>query len=448
VKLPFFALVALGAPLAAQSLPPAPQPVPELPGAGRSVNLAATAARRLALLQRLPPGVAVIPAATPRDLETDVLQDGDFRQDDDFFYLTGLETADAVLVLARGQGASALTVLVLPPRNPGEERWTGLRLGPGPRAAELSGIPAVLSSKSLDSLRADLMARYRGPIYTVARSPGDDTTLAARWARQDQRELTSLAPVLDSMRVVKDADEVARLRRAARITAEAEKAAMRVMKPGLREYQVEATIEYTFRDLGADRLGFPSIVGSGPNSTTLHYDANRRTIEDGDLVVMDIGAEYGQYTADVTRTVPANGRFTPRQRAIYDLVLAAQQAALDAIRPGVRLTELDGIARRYLREHGGDLCRPRTCDAYFVHALSHWLGMRVHDVGDYQLTLEPGMVFTVEPGVYLTDENLGVRIEDDVLVTPSGYELLSGGAPRAAAEVESLMRKGATDAIH
>lgn len=447
MKVPWCVLLALTAPLTAQTLPPAAGPVPDLPGAGRLVNVAATAARREALLRRLPPGVVVIPAAAPRDLEADVLQDSDFRQDDDFFYLTGLETADAVLILARRQGAPAMTLLALPPRNLAEERWTGLRLGPGPRAAELSGIPTVLSRAVLDSVRADLMTRFGGPLYTVDRSPGD-SGLAGRWARSAGRTLGSITPVLDSMRVVKDADEVARLRRAAQITAEAQKAAMRVMRPGLQEYQVEATIEYTFRDLGADRVGFPSIVGSGPNSTVLHYDANRRTIQDGDLVVMDIGAEYGQYTADVTRTVPANGRFTARQRAVYDLVLGAQQAALDAVKPGVTLMELDAVARRYLREQGGDVCRPRTCDAYFAHGLSHWLGMRVHDVGDYRLALEPGMVFTIEPGLYLTEENLGVRIEDDVLVTASGYELLSGGAPRTTAEVESAMRKGTSDAIH
>jgi Xaa-Pro aminopeptidase len=447
VKCPLFALLAVGAPLAAQSLPPAPEPVADLPGTGRPVNIAATAARREVLLRHLPPGLVVIPAATPRDLEADVLQDGDFRQDDDFFYLTGLETADAVLVLARRQGEPAQTLLVLPPRNPREERWTGLRLGPGARAAELSGIPTVLPSASLDSVGADLLARYSGPLFTVTRAPGGDSTLAQRWARRGGRKLESIAAVLDSLRVVKDGDEMDRLRRAAQITGEALKAALRIMKPGLKEYQIEATIEYTFRDLGADRVGFPSIVGSGPNSTTLHYDVNRRTIEDGDLVVMDVGAEYGQYTADVTRTVPANGRFTPRQRAIYDLVLGAQQAALDAVRPGVTVTELDGIARRYLREHGGALCGFRTCDLYFLHGLSHWLGMRVHDVGDYHLALRPGMVLTVEPGVYLADENLGVRIEDDCLVTASGCELLSGGAPRAAAAVESMMRKDGSDAI-
>lgn len=441
------ALLLVAAPLAAQSVPPAPEPVPELPGAGRPVNVAATTGRREALLGRLPPGIVILAAAGSRDLEDDVLQDGHFRQGDDFFYLTGLETPDAVLVLARAEGGATRTILVLPPSDPAEEQWTGLRLGPGPDAARLSGIATVLPTGALDSLRAALLATVSGPIYTVARGPLADSAVAPAWARQSERTLLNLAPVFDSLRVVKDADEITRLRRAIEITAEAQQAAMRAMKPGMKEYQIEAIVESTFRDRGADRVGFPSIIGSGPNSTTLHYDVNRRTIEDGDLVVMDIGAEYGQYTADVTRTVPANGRFTPRQRAIYDLVLATQQAAMDAVKPGVTVSELNGIARRYLREHSRDLCRPRTCDAYFSHGLSHWLGMRVHDVGDYRMPLQAGMVLTIEPGIYLPEERLGVRIEDDVLVTPTGYELLSGGASRGAAEVENVMKRGAADAI-
>lgn len=436
------ALLLVAAPLAAQSLPPAPEPVAELPGAGRPVNLAATTARREALLGRLPPGIVIVAAAGSRDLEDDVLQDSHFRQDDDFFYLTGLETPEAVLLLAHSNGGPARTVLFLPPRHLAEETWTGLRLGPGPDAARLSGIATVVSTAALDSLRSLLLGTVGGPIYTVARAPLADSAVAATWARQGRRNLMNLASVLDSLRVVKDGDEIGRLRRAIQITAEAQLAAMRAMKPGMKEYQIEATVEHTFRDRGADRVGFPSIIGSGPNSTTLHYDANRRTIEDGDLVVMDIGAEYGQYTADVTRTVPANGRFTPRQRAIYELVLGTQQAAMDAVKPGVTVGELTGIARRYLREHSGDLCRPWTCDAYFIHGLSHWLGMRVHDVGDYRMPLQAGMVLTIEPGIYLVEEGLGVRIEDDVLVTPTGYELLSGGAPRAAAAVEQAMNQG------
>jgi Xaa-Pro aminopeptidase len=438
-------LLLCAVPLAAQSLPPPPEPVAGLPGAGRPVDIAATATRRAALLRRLPAGFAVVPAATLRDTDHEVVQDNDFRQDDDFFYLTELETPDAVLLLAPGQAEPA--ILFLPPRVPEQEVWTGLRLGPGPEAARLSGISAVLPLEALDSVASALVERTRGPVYTVLRRPGADTALAVRWARRAGREVADLAPVLDSLRVVKDEAELQRLRRAVAITVQAHREAMRALKPGLREYQVEAIVEYTFRNLGADRVGFPSIVASGPNATTLHYDVNRRTIQEGDLVVLDIGAEYGQYTADVTRTLPASGRFSPRQRAVYDLVLATQQATMEAVRPGTTIRELNAVARRFMREHSGGICGAKPCDAFFVHGVSHWLGMRVHDVGDYNQPLVPGMVLTIEPGIYLPEEALGVRIEDDVLVTPTGFELLSSGAPRTAAEIEAMMRRGATDAV-
>ena len=186
-------------------------------------------------------------------------------------------------------------------------------------------------------------------------------------------------------------------------------------------------------------MGYPSIVGSGPNSTTLHYDVSRRQTRDGDLVVVDAGAEWGQYTADVTRTFPVNGKFTPRQKAIYDLVLATQQAAFDSTRPGTTIAQLNRVARDYMRTHSGTLCGAETCDSYFIHGLSHWLGMDVHDVGDYGTPLKAGMVLTIEPGIYLAQESLGVRIEDDVLVTATGAEWLSAKAPRTTAEIERLM---------
>jgi Xaa-Pro aminopeptidase len=214
---------------------------------------------------------------------------------------------------------------------------------------------------------------------------------------------------------------------------------MKVARPGLWEYQIEAVAEETFRTLGAERLGYPSIVGSGINSTVLHYDKNRRQTRTGDLIVMDMGAEFGYQTADVTRTIPVSGTFTPRQKAIYELVLGSQQAALDAVKPGVTLVALEGIARRYLTEHQGDLCGTRGCNYYFIHSLSHWIGMDVHDLGARNVPLAPGMTFTVEPGIYLPDEALGVRIEDDVLVTATGYVLLSKGAPRSVTDVEKVM---------
>src|SRR5438552_86184 len=253
-------------------------------------------------------------------------------------------------------------------------------------------------------------------------------------------DVRNLLPIVDSMRVVKDADEIARLRRAVNISVAGHIAAMRVARPGMYEYELEATLEDGFRRNGADRLGYPSIVGSGPNSTTLHYDVNRRRTENGDLVVIDAAAEWGQYTADVTRTFPVNGKFSPRQKAIYDLVLGAQQAAFDAIRPGITMRELDGVARAYMHEHSGNLCGERTCDdrEYFNHGLGHPIGMDVHDVG-FTRPLEPGMVVTLEPGIYLQAEKLGVRIEDDVLVTAKGGEWLSDAAPRTTEAIERVM---------
>jgi Xaa-Pro aminopeptidase len=242
-----------------------------------------------------------------------------------------------------------------------------------------------------------------------------------------------------ALRQVKDADEIARLRKAIDITAEAHREVMRAAAPGMWEYELEATIEHTFRRRGAERVGFPSIIGSGINSTTLHYDKNRRRTEPGDLVVMDIGAEYGYYSADVTRTIPISGKFTARQRAIYDLVYGAHRAAIDSVRPGITLGRLQQIAQTYMRDHSGTTCGDQPCTRYFIHGLSHWLGMDVHDVGQFNVPLEPGMVFTIEPGIYIPEERLGVRIEDDILVTATGGEVLSAAAPTTAAEVERAM---------
>ena len=416
--------------LAAQTRTPAPigayAVIPELPGMGRPVDVAAAAARRQALMKRIGRGAVLIPAGHERNVETDYIQDNDFRQDNTFYYFTELETQDAFLLMTARGPDSIETVLFLPPRIPSQERWTGLRLGPDSVAVRLSGIRTILPLDSLDN-----RAKAAGPLYTpqghVREQAASPTGL-------------NLTPIVDSMRVVKDADEVARLRRAVDISVAGHVAAMRAARPGMYEYQLEAVLEEGFRSNGADRVGYPSIVGSGPNSTTLHYDVNRRRTEDGDLVVIDAAAEWGQYTADVTRTFPINGKFTPRQKAIYDLVLGAQQAAFDSLRPGVTMRQLDGIARRYMQQHSGTLCGPKTCDdrEYFNHGLGHPIGMDVHDVGIGR-PLEPGMVVTLEPGIYLQAEKLGVRIEDDVLVTAKGGEWLSDGAPRTTEAIERVM---------
>jgi len=399
--------------------------VPQLPGMGRPVDTAAVAARRRALLKRIGSGTVLIPAGHERNIEQDYVQDNDFRQDNTFYYFTELETQDAVLMMTARGPDSFETILFLAPRTPSQERWTGLRLGPDSTAVRLSGIAKVLPLDSLET-------RVRGgpqPVYTPHEQRGTDVVRP-----------NDLRPIVDSMRAVKDADEIARLRRAVDISVAGHVAAMRAARPGMYEYELEAALEAGFRRNGADRLGYPSIVGSGPNTTTLHYDVNRRKTENGDLVVIDAAAEWGQYTADVTRTFPVNGKFTPRQKAIYDLVLGAQQAAFDAVRPGITMRELDGIARKYMHEHSGSLCGERTCDdrEYFNHGLGHPIGMDVHDVG-ISRPLEPGMVITLEPGIYLQAENLGVRIEDDVLVTARGGEWLSAGAPRTTDAIERVM---------
>src|SRR5213595_94806 len=428
--------VAFSAESASQSAAPAPASpaapigaytvVPQLPGMGRPVDIAATASRRRALMRRIGRGTVLIQAGHERDIEQDYVQDNDFRQDNTFYYFTEIEPQDAVLMMTARGPDSIETILFLPPRTPSQERWTGLRLGPDSVAMRLSGIAKVMPIDSLE-------ARARGGLQPVY-MPLGHTRVGA-----DSARVSNLTPIVDSMRVVKDADEISRLRRAVDISVAGHIAAMRAARSGMYEYELEAALEDGFRRNGADRLGYPSIVGSGPNTTTLHYDVNRRKTENGDLVVIDAAAEWGQYTADVTRTFPVNGKFTSRQKAIYDLVLATQQAAFDSTRPGVTIAQLNRIARDYMRGHSGTLCGAETCDSYFIHGLSHWLGMDVHDVGDYGTPLKPGMILTIEPGIYLAPEGLGVRIEDDVLVTATGAEWLSAKAPRTTAEIERLM---------
>lgn len=411
------------------------------------------AARRAALTDSMRSGVAILRSTSERSNdppESEYPQDAAFRQDNDFFYLTGLESPDAWLVLVARPGARGEAHLFLPPRNLQAERWMGPKLGPGKDAADQTGIP-VDRIHSADS--AQLIVRR---LVAAASGAGHGTV----WFRHTERDTRDpflrrlalereggssrdLLPVLGQLRLIKDADEIRRLRLAVDASVAGHVAAMREARPGSWEYEIEAAAEAAFRRAGAERLGYPSIVGSGINGTVLHYDQNRRQAKAGELVVMDMGAEYGYYTADVTRTVPVSGQFTPRQRQLYDLVLGAQQAAMDSVRPGITIGRLTQIARQYMQDHSGSLCGRESCTRYFIHGLSHWIGMDVHDVGDYDTPLAPGMAFTIEPGIYLPAEGLGIRIEDDILVTATGYENLSKGAPRRAEEVERVMKTGA-----
>jgi Xaa-Pro aminopeptidase len=439
---PFLIATLAAAPLAAQQpLSPVPPPVAELPGMGRPVDIAATTARRARLLERLGDAVVLIPAARDRGSYP---QDNDFRQHNTFFYFSLLESPHAWIVLhARaGEGGAGESVLLLPDRDLRQEAWTGVKLGPGDDAVRLTGFARVLRVGALDSVVTAALARAV-PVYV----PLDATTRTDPLVQRLRADsgggrvtLRNLRPVVDSLRVVKDEVELAALRRAVTISGTAHLELMRGARDTMWEYELEAIIEGAFRRQGADRVGYPSIVGCGANGVVLHYDVNRSRCRPGDLLLVDAAAEWGQYTADITRTFPLSGTFTARQRALYDLVLGAQQAAMEAVRPGRTTEELTRLARVYMRENSGTLCGERTCDNYFIHGLSHGIGMDVHDPLGNRTPLRPGTVFTIEPGIYLPQEGIGIRIEDDILVTATGYENLSAFVPRTADDIERLIR--------
>lgn len=397
--------------------------------------------RRQQLLELLDGNPALVFSAGPRG---PYAQASDYREDNNFFYLTGIEGPAAGLFF-NGSALGEMT-LYLPDRDPRMERWTGAVLGPDDEARALTGLNDVRSFQELEGNLRELTQRHphdgsgSGGIVLVSFGDPAFEGFLERALSGDSLRLEPLEPLLHRLRLVKDDEELRRLRKAVEITSEAHREVWRMAEPGVTEYQVEAALEYVFHVNGAERVGFTSIVGSGPNSVVLHYDENRGTLEDGDLVVVDIGAEFGYYTADLTRTFPANGQFSPRQAALYDLVLGARAAALEAIRPGGTLEEVNRAARGFLRDHSGDLCGPESCAAYLLHGVSHWLGMDVHDVGSNRSPLQAGMVLTLEPGLYLADESLGIRIEDDILVTESGYEVLSGELPLTRADIEAIMR--------
>ena len=427
--------LAAGSPLVAQVGSPAgPVPVANL------------TARRNALIAKMGTGVAVLRSAEERDIESDYPQDSDFRQDNDFFYLTGLETPGSWLVIQVRDSAPPRVVLYLPARDTAQERWTGPKLGPGPEATAITGIDDVRpSDKAEAEIRGFAFTSGRRVLLKFGDKTVEDLYLRGLALNGPALKIEDLRPMLAAQRLVKDDDEIRRMRRAAVISTDGHDAAIRRGVPGMWEYELEGILEGTFRYEGAERVGYPSIVGTGFDATILHYDLSRRLTGPSDLVVMDAAAEFGYYTADVTRTFPINGKFSPRQKSLYELVLATQQAAMDSVHPGQMMGNLGRIARTYMKDHSGDLCAPKTCDFYFIHGLGHWIGMDVHDVGDYRTPLAPGMMFTIEPGIYIPAESIGIRIEDDFLVTDSGYEMMSRGAPRTVVDIEKLMAAGAKD---
>lgn len=410
-------------------------------------------------------GVALLPAATPKIRNRDVQYY--YRQDSDFFYLSGFTEPDALLVLAPGRAAGEY-LLFCRERDRERETWDGARAGPEGAVEDFAADDAFPIS-DVDDIVPGIIEQCDRVYYTIGQNPDFDQrviswvgALRGRGGAHTPEEFIALDHLLHDLRLYKSRAEISAMRRAAKIAIAAHRRAMARCRPGLYEYEIEAEYTHEFRRHGA-RLSYLPIVGSGPNSCVLHYHANDRQLEDGDLLLADVGCESDYYASDVTRTWPVNGRFTAEQRAIYELVLDAQDAALEAIAPRKHWNDPHEAAvevvTRGLRKlgllQGGvkTLIRDGAYRRFFMHRTGHWLGLDVHDVGDYRIAdqwrmLEPGMALTVEPGIYISPKSrgvpkkwwgIGVRIEDDVVVTRDGHDLLTRGLPRTAAEIEALV---------
>jgi Xaa-Pro aminopeptidase len=414
-------------------------------------------ARREKLAGKLDGGVALVFA--PPEAEGPNAIYG-YRPDDNFYYLTGWpEPGAALLVMSSREAKDDIParpyaeILFLPSRNYSEERWTGPKLGPeNPKAPQLTGVDRV---ESLDNLRTQLVTLFpdRGVrIYTdvPAAGEGSNSTEPLSWLKNANAfpvgtGYRDIRPLLASLRAIKDDGEVERVRKATNASIAAQFAAIRAIKPGVTEREISALLQYEWGKRGCERPAYAPIVGSGLNSTVLHYSDDSGTIQSGDLIVMDAAGEYSLYASDITRTMPANGKFTPRQREIYEIVLGAQKAAMAAFQSGkshLQRNQADSIhqvAYDYINTHGKDL-HGEPLGKYFIHGLGHYVGLNVHDAGDYSVPLSPGMIFTIEPGIYIPEEKLGVRIEDMFYVDKNGKLIrLTESLPQTPDEIEHLM---------
>ena len=377
-----------------------------------------------------------------------------FLQEPNFYYLTGHNEEGAALLLVPAGAADKgwkgpNEILFLPPRNPEEEKWNGPRMDPAdPDIQKKTGFADVEAFSNLKGRLTDLAQSYH-EIWTLTPHPDDTGYPHARewsaWITQAAPGIVlhDVAPALGAMRQIKSPGEIALLTKAIELSVDAQLAAMRMVRPGLYEYQVAARMVEIHDFGGCETEAYAPIVGTGLHSTILHFNELDALIQDGDVVLMDVGGQYSGHTADITRTVPANGHFTARQREIYEIVLGAQNAVLAAMKPGATLgrqgpNSLFKIAFDYINTHGADR-EGRSLGRYFIHGLGHHIGLEVHDGGDPNRPLEAGMVVTDEPGIYIPEEKIGVRIEDDVLVTPTGYKLLTARLPRTVEEIEKIM---------
>ncbi|HET6266863.1 MAG TPA: aminopeptidase P N-terminal domain-containing protein [Acidobacteriota bacterium] len=424
------------------------------------------AARRREFMSKMEGGVALLASAPARLRNAD--NEYDYRQDSDFYYLTGFEEPESVCLLAPGHPKYEY-VLFVRERNREMEAWTGARAGTQGAVSDFRAeyaYPIDQLEEALPEFLQNAPALY----YAISKYPEWDPCILEAIASVKQMHRLGIYPparmidpteILAEMRLHKKPEELEDLQRAVDISAKAHRAAMLSVSPGKYEYEVQAVIEYVFRSHGAPRNGYPTIVGSGPNACVLHYTRNNRQMQAGDLLLVDAGAEFGFYSGDITRTYPVSGKFSPEQRAVYDLVLSAQQKAIDTVKPGNSFIQVHETAVHVLTEGMISLgllsgsvdenIENLNYKKYYLHRTSHWLGLDVHDAGKYKQDaawriLEPGMVLTVEPGLYIPEEDehakfrgIGIRIEDDVLVTQTGNKVLSSACPKQVDDLEKIV---------
>jgi Xaa-Pro aminopeptidase len=408
-------------------------------------------ARRVALAKKAA-GVVVLFAP----LEAGDAEYG-FRQDDNFYYLSGVTEPGVALLIAPPVEAKDdnparpyTEILFLPPHNLRLEKFTGPKLGAdNPDAPKITGFDQVEEMGKLPDEVSKVLAGGRPVIYTDVASQGETSASAEplTFLKRTNAFLffQDVKPMLSSLRTVKDTGEAALIRKAVDASVAAHLAAMKAVKPNVAEFEISGLMQYEWTRRGCERPAYSPIVGSGHNSTVLHYSENSNTMKAGDVVVIDAAGEYSMYAADITRTLPVSGHFTPRQREIYDIVLGAQEAAIAAFQSGKSMlfgdteTSLNKVAKDYIKTHGKDL-HGQSLDQYFIHGLGHYIGLNVHDPGDYKVPLAPGTTFTIEPGIYIPEENIGVRIEDDFYVDADGKLIkLSAATPSKAVDVEKAM---------
>jgi len=423
--------------------------------------------RRKRFMAAIEDGVAVLPSAPVSVRSNDV--EYIYRQDNDFYYLTGFAEPESVAVFAPGNPDGEF-ILFVRPRDREREIWTGRRAGVEGAVADF-GADRAYQIDELDRVLPEILARVEKIYYPLGNNEPMNQRMVG-WLRQCQamrprsgagaNSLLDPREILHEMRLFKEPEELEVMRRAIAISNLAHQRAMREARGGKGEWTVEAAIEYTFRSEGAAGPSYPSIVASGPNATILHYIHNDREMRRGELLLIDAGCEYDFYASDITRTFPIGARFSPVQRDLYQLVLDAQLKGIEIVRPGISIDDVHEAALKVLVEgmrslkmlegSADEILAKGTYRRFYMHRTSHWLGMDVHDVGNYRKggkprLLEPGMVLTCEPGIYIAPDDeeapeemrgIGIRIEDDVLVTPDGHEVLSAAVPKQISEIEAL----------